>query len=50
MLSASVRIGLTPRAFWRLSLREWRALNARPDNTLNRAAFEALAATHPDKS
>jgi hypothetical protein len=50
MLSAGARFGLAPHVFWRLSLREWRALNARVDNALNRAAFEALAAAHPDKS
>lgn len=38
-----------PEAFWRLSLREWRALSeparAQP---LSRADFNSLAAAHPD--
>jgi uncharacterized phage protein (TIGR02216 family) len=50
MLSAGIRFGIAPCAFWRLSLREWRALNASPSDVLNRAAFEALVAAHPDKS
>jgi uncharacterized phage protein (TIGR02216 family) len=50
MLSVGVRLGVSPHAFWRLSLREWRALSVSPDHALNRTAFEALAAAHPDKS
>ncbi|MFZ2030042.1 MAG: phage tail assembly chaperone [Vitreimonas sp.] len=49
MLSLGAQLGLAPHLFWRLSLREWRSLNAPPHQALNRAAFEALAATHPDK-
>jgi len=50
MLSVGVRLGLAPHAFWRLSLREWRALNTSPPGTLSRAAFEALAAANPDRT
>jgi len=50
MLSAGTRLGIAPGLFWRLSLREWRALNTAPREALNRADFEALAAAHPDKS
>lgn len=50
MLSAGVRLGIAPPIFWRLSLREWRALNARAETSLSRAAFDALAQAHPDKA
>lgn len=50
MASAS-RLGVSPEAFWRLSLWEWRALTApfaaaaAPDRT----ALEALMRRYPDK-
>ena len=50
MLSTGARLGVAPAVFWRLSLCEWRALNARADTSLSRAAFEALALAHPDKA
>jgi uncharacterized phage protein (TIGR02216 family) len=51
MLSTALRLGLAPATFWRLSLREWRALSAAPmDATLSRAAFEALARRYPDQT
>jgi len=50
MLSVGLHLGLAPQAFWRLSLREWRLLNAPSHQALDRAAFEALAAAHPDTS
>jgi uncharacterized phage protein (TIGR02216 family) len=40
----------SPEEFWRMSLREWRALNASPSAAvLGRAAFDALAARFPDE-
>ncbi len=49
-LSLALRLGLTPEAFWRLSLAEWRALVAplAPARPFDRAAFAALAARYPD--
>ena len=48
-----LRLGLTPEAFWRLSLAEWRALT-RPapgsDKPLTRIDLEALMALYPDDS
>ena len=50
MLATAQALGLAPGAFWRLSLKEWRALVA-PLNeaSLSRAAFEALARRFPDE-
>jgi|CXWL01.1.fsa_nt_gi uncharacterized phage protein (TIGR02216 family) len=49
MIAAAVRLGVTPAHFWRLSLREWRALIAPVgEGALSRAAFSALAQMHPD--
>lgn len=47
---AAARFGLSPAQVWALSLVEWRALTAPPAGSapLGRAAFEALAAAHPD--
>lgn len=47
-LRAALAMGLTPAAFWRLSLREWRAL-AGVSAQLDRTDFEALAARFPDE-
>lgn len=48
-LSAASQLGVTPAAFWRLSLREWRALAAPfTYDALNRAGFAELAARYPD--
>lgn len=51
---AVMRFGLSPDAFWRLSLSEWRALCAALDPVRpappDRAALEALLAAHPDTS
>lgn len=46
---AAQRYAITPEAFWRLSLAEWRALTAEaaPD-ALTRQGFEALAQRFPD--
>jgi uncharacterized phage protein (TIGR02216 family) len=32
MLRVAARLGVGPEAFWRLSLREWRMLTARPES------------------
>jgi len=41
----------SPQQLWRMSLKEWRALNAAPAAAvLGRAAFDALAARFPDKA
>lgn len=49
-LRLAVQLGAPPAAFWRLSLREWRALTAtRASEALGRSAFEALAARFPDE-
>ncbi len=49
MIAAALRLGVTPAHFWRLSLKEWRALIAPVgEGALTRAAFSALAQMHPD--
>lgn len=49
LLAAGLRLGLTPAEFWRLSLKEWRALNApQLGEALSRSAFESLARQFPD--
>jgi uncharacterized phage protein (TIGR02216 family) len=49
-LSAALGAGVAPAHFWRLSLKEWRALAAAPGAALlDRSGFEALAACFPDK-
>lgn len=50
LLQTALRCGIEPRAFWRLSLREWRALMTTSAEALSRAAFEALAQRFPDDS
>jgi len=48
-LSIARDFGLAPHLFWRLSLREWRALVARAaPSLLSRAEFDALTARFPD--
>lgn len=49
LLRTALMIGFTPDRFWRLSLKEWRALNAGADPVLTRAGLEALAQQFPDK-
>ncbi len=49
MLVLAQRRGIAPAAFWRLSLKEWRALAAPGESALTRAGFEALAARFPDQ-
>jgi uncharacterized phage protein (TIGR02216 family) len=48
-LRAALTIGVPPHRFWRLSLREWRALTAASAaEAMPRAAFEGLMARFPD--
>jgi uncharacterized phage protein (TIGR02216 family) len=40
----------SPEAFWRLSLKEWRAIAGQPEAAaLDRNAFDVLAARFPDE-
>jgi uncharacterized phage protein (TIGR02216 family) len=49
LLASALRLGLTPTQFWRLSLKEWRALNTpQLGEALPRSAFESLARQFPD--
>lgn len=46
---AALSYGVAPEAFWRLSLKEWRALcEDAGAPALGRGGFEALAAAWPD--
>ncbi len=46
---AAHEFAVPPADFWRLSLREWRALTETPHTQpLSRADFDALVADHPD--
>lgn len=50
LLALSATMGVPPAAFWRLSLREWRALTASNHaEHLSRDAFRALATQFPDE-
>lgn len=46
---AAVRFGIAPEAFWRLSLREWRALTEAAAGAMGRRELERLAAEWPDE-
>ena len=50
MLRMAVRLGVQPEGFWRLSLKEWRMLTARPEALLpmGRGVFEQMAERWPD--
>lgn len=49
-LRLAVRLGLPPEAFWRLSLKEWRALTTAPAApVLSRAGLTDLIARYPDE-
>jgi uncharacterized phage protein (TIGR02216 family) len=51
LVAAALRLGLSPAEFWRLSLKEWRALNSpHLSEALSRSAFESLARKFPDLS
>jgi uncharacterized phage protein (TIGR02216 family) len=51
MLRLAAGLGVDPAAFWRLSLREWRLVTARPSGpeAMGRGAFERLAEAWPDE-
>ncbi len=46
---AVLRFGMTPEAFWRLSLSEWRALAGGEVAGIGRAGLEALMGAYPDE-
>ena len=50
MLRAASAAGVSPEAFWRLSLREWRILVGTPETStpMGRREFERLAEAWPD--
>lgn len=48
---AALHFYIPPREFWRLSLKEWRALNAGgEDAALKRSTVEQLIQSYPDKT
>jgi uncharacterized phage protein (TIGR02216 family) len=49
LLAAAAQLGVAPAAFWRLSLREWRAIAGAHVDALSREAFHALATRFPDE-
>jgi uncharacterized phage protein (TIGR02216 family) len=52
LIVAGFHLGVSPREFWRLSLKEWRALTtpAAAADALSRAAFNELAQLFPDSA
>jgi uncharacterized phage protein (TIGR02216 family) len=50
MLRAAMRMGVTPEAFWRLSLKEWRMLTETPRGTapMGQARLTKLMEDWPD--
>lgn len=50
MLRDALMLGLAPENFWRLGVREWRALAPRGGNALSRADFEGLSRAFPDQT
>jgi uncharacterized phage protein (TIGR02216 family) len=50
MLRLALGLGVGPEGFWRLSLKEWRMMTARPGGgtPLGRAALEQMAREWPD--
>ena len=49
LLSEAARMGISPDAFWRTSLREWRLLVS-DNKAMERGELEALIALYPDRS
>lgn len=50
LLQAGLRLGLTPEAFWKLSLREWRLITAKKsDSGFGKKDLSRLIAAFPDK-
>lgn len=49
MIQAAARAGIPVEAFWRLSVREWRLLTARPDSpAMTRERLAQLCGRWPD--
>lgn len=49
MMQTAARAGVSAEAFWRLSVREWRMLTARPDSpAMTRERLERLCGRWPD--
>ncbi|RIJ20671.1 phage tail assembly chaperone [Henriciella barbarensis] len=49
MLRAAALIGIPPEQFWKLSLREWRALTAQAGRSLPRKEFDLMMKKQPDE-
>lgn len=50
LLAIAGSLGITPVRFWRLSLKEWRALVAPARSALSRDALQTLVERFPDKT
>ena len=50
MMQTAARLGVGPEGFWRLSLREWRMLTARPEGPapMRREDLRRMAEAWPD--
>ena len=48
LLGAALRLGISPREFWQLSLREWQALSAVKKSDFRKADLAGLIARFPD--
>ncbi|HIG21267.1 MAG TPA: phage tail assembly chaperone [Henriciella marina] len=49
MLRAAALMGIVPAQFWKLSLREWRALTTPSGPALPRKEFDLMMKTRPDE-
>jgi len=49
LMAAALSLGIAPEQFWRLSLREWRALVAPARRALSRDGFNELSEQFPDR-
>ena len=49
MLRAAALIGIAPAQFWKLSLREWRALTTPSGPALPRTQFDLMMKRRPDE-
>ena len=51
MVRLAARLGVGPEGFWRLSLKEWRMLMARPEAVplMGRGVFEQMSERWPDE-
>lgn len=48
LLGAALRLGISPREFWQLSLREWQALSAVKKSDFRKADLSQLIDRFPD--